>query len=462
MILAAIDPRIKLSFPAVMVSTAMQGGCTCENASLLRVDTGNIEFAALFAPKPQGMTSANDWTKEMSTKGFPELQAHYTLLGAPDNVMLHRGEHFPHNYNAVSRSAFYTWLNKHCKLGFNEPAIEHDYEPLSREQLTVWDAKHPAPKASDPDFERELLRWFAEDAEQQLTASAAPTEEFREVAGQAVEILIGRTIETAGDSQWHETKKHNLGTYQQRVGLVRNTTYREELPVIWLRPNEKHVSRAVIWLDDSGKSALYSADDSIKPAVQRLLNAGAHVFGADLLYQGEFLKDAQPLTQTRTVSNPRQFAGYTFGYNHSVFAQRVHDVLTLTRFLQHSEVVGDHGSLTIGVAGFDSAGPIVAAARAVAGETIQLAAVDTDGFRFARLLDYRDPQFLPGGAKYLDLPGLLALDAPQRLWLCGENAAPKIVKDFYESAGQTQRLTVFKSDDTQKEIAAAEWFLSSE
>src|SRR6185312_11262800 len=60
MILAAIDSRVKLAFPAVMVSTAMQGGCTCENASLLRVDTGNIEFAALFAPKPQGMTTAND------------------------------------------------------------------------------------------------------------------------------------------------------------------------------------------------------------------------------------------------------------------------------------------------------------------------------------------------------------------------------------------------------------------
>src|SRR6185295_10067168 len=39
MILAGIDPRVTLSFPAVMVSTAMQGGCTCENASLLRVNT---------------------------------------------------------------------------------------------------------------------------------------------------------------------------------------------------------------------------------------------------------------------------------------------------------------------------------------------------------------------------------------------------------------------------------------
>ena len=110
MLLAGIDPRIALSFPAVMVSTAMQGGCTCENASLLRVGTGNVEFAGLFAPKPQGMTTADDWTKEMSTKGFPELKRLYGLLGGADRVMLQRGEHFPHNYNAVSRTAFYNWL----------------------------------------------------------------------------------------------------------------------------------------------------------------------------------------------------------------------------------------------------------------------------------------------------------------------------------------------------------------
>ncbi|MCA9227335.1 MAG: hypothetical protein KDA47_17045, partial [Planctomycetales bacterium] len=53
-LIAAIDPRLAVAFPAVMVSTAMQGGCTCENSSLLRVGTGNIEFAALFAPKPLG------------------------------------------------------------------------------------------------------------------------------------------------------------------------------------------------------------------------------------------------------------------------------------------------------------------------------------------------------------------------------------------------------------------------
>src|SRR5690606_16436197 len=80
MIMAAIDDRLAASFPAVMVSTAMQGGCTCENACYLRIDTGNIEFAAMAAPKPIGMTAANDWTKELETKGLPELKQHFKML----------------------------------------------------------------------------------------------------------------------------------------------------------------------------------------------------------------------------------------------------------------------------------------------------------------------------------------------------------------------------------------------
>ena len=68
-LLCGIDPRPAVAFPAVMVSTAMQGGCTCENAPLLRVDTGNVEFAGLFAPKPLGMTGADDWTKEIADQG---------------------------------------------------------------------------------------------------------------------------------------------------------------------------------------------------------------------------------------------------------------------------------------------------------------------------------------------------------------------------------------------------------
>jgi hypothetical protein len=120
-VLAALDPRVTAAFPAVMVSTAMQGGCTCENASLLRINTGNIEFAALCAPRPLGMTGADDWTKEIATKGLPELKQHYAMLGAGENVMAFPFLHFPHNYNSVSRHAMYQWFNKHLNLGLPGP-----------------------------------------------------------------------------------------------------------------------------------------------------------------------------------------------------------------------------------------------------------------------------------------------------------------------------------------------------
>jgi hypothetical protein len=40
------------------------------------------------------------------------------------------------------------------------------------------------------------------------------------------------------------------------------------------------------------------------------------------------------------------------------------------------------------------------------------AAVNTEGFRFADLEDVYDIDFMPGAAKYDDLPGLLALSGP--------------------------------------------------
>jgi hypothetical protein len=458
MLLAAIDDRVKLSFPVVMVSTAMQGGCTCENASLLRVNTGNIEFSGLFAPKPQGMTTANDWTKEMSTKGFPELQKLYETCGAKDHVFLQRGEHFPHNYNAVTRSAFYTFLNKHFKLGQAAPVIERDFEPLTREQLTVWDAAHPAPKGSGPDFERALLSWFAADAEKQLCASAASADGLRQQIGRAVDVLIGRTFANAGEVEWQPKGTRDRGAFIETSGLLRNTTYSEELPVAWLSP-KKGSGRAVVWLGDSGKSALFNADGTVRPAVLQLVESGASVLGADLLSQGEFLKDGQPVKQTRTVENPREFAGYTFGYNHALFAQRTHDILTVVKFLRSAKAGSSPSFSSLAVAGFGGTGPLVAAARAVAGNAIDRAAVDTGGFRFAKLLDFRDPMFLPGGAKYLDLPGLLALGAPHPLWLAGEGDAPALVADAYQRASQAKQLTVFNGEAPQKETAALAWLL---
>ncbi len=453
MLLAAIDERIKLSFPCVMVSTAMQGGCTCENASLLRVNTGNIEFAALFAPKPQGMNTADDWTKELASKGFPDLQTLYSTYGAKDNVMLLRGEHFPHNYNAVTRSAFYTFLNKHFKLGQPAPVIERDFDPLTREQLTVWDAQHPAPKAADPDFERQLLKWFTDDAEKQLRLSAATVDGLQQGIGSAVEVLIGRTYADAGDSDWELSDKQDRGSYVEMSGKLVNKKYKEELQVVWLYPKQWN-GKAVIWLGDNGKDSLRNPDGSLTPAVKKLVQEGATVLGADL-----YMQDGETVKQTRIVDNPREFAGYTFGYNHALFAQRTHDVLSMVRFLRNANVGSHPHPKSVAVAGWGRSGPVVAAARALAGVNIDRAAVESKGFRFGKLLDYRDEMFLPGGAKYLDLPGLLALSAPNPLWVSGEGKEPEIVTAAYAATNKSKELTAVTDATSEQKTSAVSWLL---
>lgn len=372
--------------------------------------------------------------------------------------MLHRGEQFPHNYNAVSRSAFYTWLNRHFRLGIAEPVVERDYEPLTREQLTVWDAEHQSPKANDPDLERRLLKWLADDAGRQLRQSTESIDQFRNDVGKAIEVLVGRTYEAAGEIEWKLAEKHERDSFIEMVGLLRNT-YGEELPVVWLYPKNSK-DRVVIWLDDGGKSSLYDADGEIQPYVVKLVAGGATVLGADLLFQGEFLADGKPVSQQRVVSNPREAPAYTFGYNDTLFAQRTHDVLTLVKFVKTAKIEAHPNPKSLAVAGFGAVGPIVAAARALAGSAIDRAAVDTQGFRFGQLLDYRNPLFLPGGAKYFDLPGLLALNAPHALWLAGETSEQLFVLQIYRLAGGEKQLTIFGGNaiDEPRE-AAAKWLL---
>jgi hypothetical protein len=132
-------------------------------------------------------------------------------------------------------------------------------------------------------------------------------------------------------------------------------------------------------------------------------------------------------------------------------------VLTLVKYLRGYESNPNHPApKSVDVAGFGGTGPIVAAARAVARGAIDRAAVETAGFRFGKLTDYRDVNFLPGGAKYGDVPGLLALNAPGKLWIGGETA-PALAAKLYANANAANALT---ANATPDRAAAARWLLA--
>ena len=214
------------------------------------------------APRPLGMTGANDWTKELATKGLPELQQHYAMLGVPDLVMGKVLPHFGHNYNFVSREVMYQWFNKHLGLGLPEPVIEEDFERLTTEQLTVWDASHPKP-AGGGDYERALLKTMTDDTDRQISAltpsDSASWARFREVVGGGVDVILGRSLPPRAALVYEAKGETPAAEFTQSLALLRNTPAGEEIPLVVLHP-AKWNKRVIIWADAAGKAGLYGLD----------------------------------------------------------------------------------------------------------------------------------------------------------------------------------------------------------
>ncbi len=114
-LLAAVDLRVAAAAPVNMISLHMQGGCLCENAPGLRLETNNVELAATIAPRPLLMVSATgDWTKETMEAEYPAVASIYQLFGAKDRVRAVRID-AEHNYNRASREAMYAFMARSLK-----------------------------------------------------------------------------------------------------------------------------------------------------------------------------------------------------------------------------------------------------------------------------------------------------------------------------------------------------------
>ena len=258
-----------------------------------------------------------------------------------------------------------------------------------------------------------------------------------------METVIGRTYADAGkptlsspSAQWRDTHFHFKG-------LVTESGRGEEVAIDWYQPVNPN-GRAVVWLDDAGVAGLRKGN-APRPEVQKLIEAGVAVIGVNLHLQG-----GEPVKETRVVPGPREVPAYTFGYNSSLFAQRVHDVLSVVKMLK-TDRSPDHPEVkSVDLMGTGKAGVVAAAARAVLGDAVGRTAVDTAGFRFSQLLSYRDPMFLPGGSKYLDVPGLLALCPQDRLWIAGESARPELVSND---------AAIFDGAPDVRAAAAVDWLL---
>lgn len=407
-LLTAIDDRVKVAAPVVMVSEEFQGGCVCENCAGMRHGTDNVEIAALTAPRPLKLVGATgDWTKHTMSRIAPPIRAIYELLGKSEHLSVDLFD-YQHNYNQTSRNAVYPFL-AYWLLGVENPegTREGDQSIESPEALLTFTEANPAPAnlKSAEAVEADLIRslgWAIEELAP--GTSSAAWESSRRYLGTSHRVRTGLSNPPAETLETSVIRGITHGGVQVIHAEVGRVGEGDRVPLVRWVPAEA-TGRVTVIATTRGKAELLDREAPASKLARELIKRGQGVVFFDPFLVGES-------ANSNRIGEGRPRALHFECYNPSIAEDQMQDLATVVAWTRFQPGVRE-----VSLVGFGAAGAQALVARPAL-QGLARTALDLDD---VELGDGSNP--LPSG---LDLPGLFqfgglkaaaALTSPAPLWL---------------------------------------------
>ncbi len=423
-LLTAVDDRVKVSAPVNMISHYMQGGCICENQANLRLDTNNMEIAALMAPRPQLMVSASgDWTRETPRVEFPAVQSVYRLLGAADKVQTMQAM-ADHNFNRESREAVYAWFGRWL-LGESDASqfSEKRFRLGSPSEFLVFFGRDlPESAVTEEEMLASLKDSYRRQIDDLRPRDSEGLSRFRELMSPALQHALAVGYPDPGEvlavpapsSKPGATREFHIG----RRGRG------DRVPAaLWFPRGKRRNLTATLLVHAEGKAALESPDASW---VRPLLAGGHLVMAIDAFNTGE----AQA---KRDMSDP-----FFTTYNRTDVSNRVQDILTAMVYLESRPEVD-----RVNLAGVGKAGLWCLLARSLAPEPHRTL-VDVSRFSSEEDRAYLEHLYVPVLRRAGDFKTAAMLGPATRLLIhnTGESFETDWFRQAYELAGKADLLEI--------------------
>ena len=424
-LLSAIDDRIKVAAPVNMISHDFQGGCICENAPNLRLDTNNMEIGALMAPRPLLLVSAQgDWTWRTPRIEFPAISRIYSLLKAKEKIKNVQIAAI-HNYNQESREAVYSWFDYWFFKKKETLSVmkERSFSVESPANLLVFFGT-PPPKSAKT--QNQLVTYLVSKAQEQLTnlfpQNKKSLEKFKQILGPLMSHSLAASFPI--QSEIRQTTPSQISPKKKFEFIIGRKGRGDRVPVtMWLPKNSAPLSATLLIHPEGGIGINRKATSLLKS----LLKKGHLVMAIDCFNTGK----------SKDIPNSSNSKFFTT-YNRTPTSLRIQDILTGLAYLKNRKDVS-----VVNLVGLEEAGLWCLLARSLAPK-LNTTVVDVAQFPNHSDQAYLNKLFIPLIRRAGEFRTAVTLSPTSRLLIhnTGNKFDTSWIKHLYEISGSESELQV--------------------